>query len=302
MAAYFAEHGWKDILIAFPVNLREIEEINQLTGRIHLGLLLESLESLHGLAEGLDGQADIWIKVDTGMWRAGIWWQDREAITMLARQVCDISYLNLRGLLTHAGQTYHADSPQAIRSMYAKSCRVMNELRENLADRDIKGLEISVGDTPGCWLSIDLGAVDEIRPGNFVFFDAMMMDLGVCEVENIAVVVACPVVASHAWRNEVVIYGGAIHLSKEMIERDGQRIYGYAAFPREASWQFTSKENRVISLSQEHGVVRLSDTDFPRVHVSDLLYILPVHSCLAVAALGKILTLQGKGITTLVNR
>ena len=87
-----------------------------------------------------------------------------------------------------------------------------------------------------------------------------------------------------------------------MIERDGQRIYGYVAFLREGGWQFTSRKNYVISLSQEHGVVRLSKADFHSVHVGDLLYILPVHSCLAVAALGKYLTLQGNEISTIANR
>ncbi len=34
MAEYFAESGWKDILIAFPVNIRETEQINRLASKI----------------------------------------------------------------------------------------------------------------------------------------------------------------------------------------------------------------------------------------------------------------------------
>ncbi len=36
MARYFSGAGWSDITIAFPVNLREMEEINRLAGEIHL--------------------------------------------------------------------------------------------------------------------------------------------------------------------------------------------------------------------------------------------------------------------------
>ena len=34
MALYFAEHGWNDITIAFPVNLRQIRTINMLARQV----------------------------------------------------------------------------------------------------------------------------------------------------------------------------------------------------------------------------------------------------------------------------
>ena len=33
MAEYFANNGWKDITIAFPVNLLEIKDMNHITGQ-----------------------------------------------------------------------------------------------------------------------------------------------------------------------------------------------------------------------------------------------------------------------------
>ncbi len=76
-------------------------------------------------------------------------------------------------------------------------------------------LKLSVGDTPGCSLLPDFPGVDEIRPGNFVFYDAEQLEIGSCASNQIAVALACPIVARHPERNEVVLYGGAIHLSKE---------------------------------------------------------------------------------------
>jgi D-serine deaminase-like pyridoxal phosphate-dependent protein len=127
----------------------------------------------------------------------------------------------------------------------------------------------------------------------------MMFDLGVCAVEDIAVAVACPVVALHPQRHEAVIYGGAIHFSKEALISNGLATYGYAAFPSEHGWQFTSRENCVISSTQEHGVLRLRPSDFDRLQVGGLVDILPVHSCLTVAALKNYLTLNGEVISTL---
>ena len=125
------------------------------------------------------------------------------------------------------------------------------------------------------------------------------MTSGVCAWEEVAVAVACPVVALHPDRSEAVIYGGSIHLSKEFLEAEGQVFYGYATFPTDDDWQPGDPSSQVISLSQEHGVVRLAQADFKRLKVGDLLYILPVHSCLVVDALKSYRCLNGREISTL---
>ncbi len=73
MAEYFASCGWNDITIAFPVNLREIEKIPPLNERITLNLLVESVESVNFLEENLSAQISLFIKLDTGYHRTGIW-------------------------------------------------------------------------------------------------------------------------------------------------------------------------------------------------------------------------------------
>ncbi|HUV16413.1 MAG TPA: alanine racemase [Pelolinea sp.] len=299
MAAYFAENGWEDILIAFPVNLRELEKINELSRKVKLSLLVESIEAVEKLKESVQTTMDLWVKIDTGMHRAGIAWEDKKKVEELCLAIEQNKELYLAGLLTHAGQTYHAASHEKIIRLYQESNRQMIELQDSMSNQLKRKIEISVGDTPGCWLCDNLGAVDEIRPGNFLFFDAMMMDLGVCQPEDIAVAVACPVVAKHPERSEVVIYGGAVHLSKEYLLQSRQPIYGYAVFVNGCSWRFPGRENYVVSLSQEHGVVRLSAEEFQRIDTGDLLMILPVHSCLAVDTLGSLMDLEGNHIKTM---
>ena len=67
-----------------------------------------------------------------------------------------------------------------------------------------------MGDTPAATLCTNFNGVDEIRPGNFVFYDLMQHSLGVCAIEDIAVKMVCPVIAKHVSRNEIVIFGGAV--------------------------------------------------------------------------------------------
>jgi D-serine deaminase-like pyridoxal phosphate-dependent protein len=193
MARYFAAANWKDITIAFPINWRQIDAIRQLASQVHLELLVESPETVQMLTERLPGGADLWIKVDVGAHRTGIAWDQPEAVIALARAIASAPGLRLRGLLTHAGQTYHAGSPAAVRASYQETVERLSGLRRALEVHGLSSLEVSVGDTPSASLCQDFGAVDEIRPGNFVFYDAMMLAAGVCQAEDVAVAVASPV-------------------------------------------------------------------------------------------------------------
>ena len=95
MAQQFAQHGWKDILIAFPVNLRESAEIDKLAAEIRLSILIESIESAQHLNKRLKNKVDAWIKIDTGMHRAGIWWEKINEIIKVAQAVNSVSYTHL---------------------------------------------------------------------------------------------------------------------------------------------------------------------------------------------------------------
>ena len=61
MAVYFANGGWNDISLAFPVNIREIVQINQLAKRIQLNLVLENQEAVDFLGQHLEHELAIYI-------------------------------------------------------------------------------------------------------------------------------------------------------------------------------------------------------------------------------------------------
>lgn len=299
MACYFADAHWDNITIAFPVNWRQIDAIRQLARQVHLELLVESVETVQMLRERLPEPVDAWIKIDVGAHRTGIPWQQPEAVLELAGAIAKAPNLRLRGLLTHAGQTYHSASPVAVCRDYQETIEHLNGLRNALSSQGFSALEISVGDTPSASLCTNFGAVDEIRPGNFVFYDAMMLTLGACSAEDVAVAVACPVVARHPERQQVVVYGGAIHLSKDYLESGGRKMYGRVALPQGEGWGAPLDGAYVAALSQEHGILYLPPESFERIHLGDLVCILPAHSCLTVQVMGEYYTLQGERITTL---
>jgi D-serine deaminase-like pyridoxal phosphate-dependent protein len=296
MAAYFAAGGWDDITIAFSVNPRQLAEIDSLASSIHLELLVESAEAVDLLDRGLRHRVDAWIKVDAGAGRTGLAWNKPEQVLKLAETLRQANHLRLKGLLTHAGNTYSAPDPQAAAGLFAVSAARMNRLRQSLLAAGFEDIQVSVGDTPGCSSTTDFATVNEIRPGNFVFYDAQQLKIGSCQPADLGVALACPLVALHPERGEAVVYGGAIHLSKDTLEWEGERVYGLIAEATADGWGSLIPSGVVARVSQEHGILRLPPAALAHLKLGDLLYVIPAHSCLTAQCLGRYLSLDGHWI------
>jgi len=296
MARYFIADGWDDVTLAFSANLRQMGTMNALLERARLNLLVEAPEVEAALEAGLERRTDAWIKVDVGNLRTGIPAEQVERIVDLARAMRAGKKLAFQGILTHAGQTYHACGPDEVRRMGQAALAALVEVRVALRAAGFTEALISYGDTPSCSLLDDLAVCDELRPGNFVLFDAMQYGLGACGEEKIAAAVACPVVALHPERDTVVLYGGAVHISKETFPWQGAPAYGLVALPGERGWGPALAGARLASLSQEHGLVQVPREWFARLRVGDLLVVLPAHSCLVVDLFRRYLTLDGRSI------
>ena len=296
MARYFADHGWQDITIAFPVNLRQLPEINQLAKEVQLNLLIESMQVAEQLVSGMTHPADVWLKIDVGYHRTGLYWQDYESITAVAQTLVHAHNLNLVGLLTHAGQSYSSHSREEAIKVYETTLQRLQVSQISLRDRGIE-TAVSIGDTPTCSLVDTFDGVDEIRPGNFVFYDIMQAQIGACSVDDISVAVACPVVAKHPERGQIVVYGGAVHFSKEHLLRgDGTPTYGRLARLTQNGWEALSDASHITTLSQEHGIVQVEAYLQDRIQIGDYIVVLPIHSCLTANLLKRYLTLEGEWI------
>ena len=298
MACYFAEAGWQDILIAFSANPRQARGIDELAGRIHLELLVESAETVTFLQQRLTHAVDLWIKVDTGAHRTGIPMDHHEAIVSLANTIRRAGF-RFRGLLTHAGHSYHPADGDDVAHIYRQALDGMLRAKDVLAQRGFSDVQLSYGDTPSCTLVEDFSGLDEIRPGNFIFYDLMQLAIGVCAKEDMAVALACPVVAKHDedGMQRLVLYGGAVHLSKEALEVPGGRSYGGLARLNENGWGALLPGARLYALSQEHGLALVTPEQFETIQVGDLLAVLPVHSCLTVDLHPAYLSLNGSSIS-----
>jgi len=295
MATYFAQDHWKDITIAFPINLLEIDQINTLAAQVQLNILVESETIIPFLETHLQHEVGVFIKIDVGTHRTGIDANNIPRIEGLLQQLSASQKLQVKGLLAHAGHAYRARSKAEIETTHQASTSLMKQLKAHLSS-DFPNLILSVGDTPTCSIAKDFSGLDEIRPGNFAFYDAMQMQISSCTHEQVAVAMACPIVALHPERNELVIYGGGVHFAKDQLA-DVQlgKHFGLVVEKRDQGWGSPIPQAILQRISQEHGIIRASTDFIAKQSIGDL-----VHSCMTANLMKNYLTLQGKHITMML--
>jgi D-serine deaminase-like pyridoxal phosphate-dependent protein len=290
MARYFADE-WDDILVAFPVNINEIDTINELALKTKLHVNVEHPESVKFLSKHLKTSISIYIQVDVGYHRTGINPSNTDCINDILRIVDESDDLTFVGFYAHSGHTYNCRSVADIQKIHAKSLQKLSGLSKHFPFA-----KIALGDTPSCSVAQDFSGVDEMCPGNFVFYDLMQYQIGSCDVSQIAVALACPIVAIHKDRAELVIYGGGVHFSKERLEDSEGVIYGMVVEETNSGWGNFIPDMYVQGLSQEHGIISAPLDVIDNYQIGDHLLILPVHSCITANLMKRYLTLEGKEI------
>lgn len=291
MARHFASDGWSDITVAFPLNVRELDGVEELAGSVALGVAVDCRESLDALAAS-GAPARVWVKVDAGAGRAGVPWDQPDRASALALAASRSGCLRFAGILSHDGHTYAERSREGVRRVSVESHARMASVREAVLAAGVERCLVSTGDTPSASLCDTFEGADEIRPGNFVFNDLTQVAVGSCERHDIAVAVACPVVGVQRKRRRIVLYGGSVHLSKERLGDGAGVIYGEAL----TRWPGDDQGTPVVSVWQEHGLVEADAETLEQVSVGDLLYVLPVHSCQTCNLHRSYVTLDGEAL------
>jgi D-serine deaminase-like pyridoxal phosphate-dependent protein len=277
MAAHFVEDSWEDIIVAFPVNVLEIGTINKLAARVNLGIVAESVEATDILSTQLAHDVDVYIKIDVGTHRTGMNPENTEAISAVINKIGSCNKMSFKGFLAHAGHSYGCRSEKEIFAVHQDCMLQLSKLKAHYPEA-----LISYGDTPTCSVADVFEPVDELRPGNFCFYDLMQHQIGSCDEDEIAVAVACPVVAKHPERNEVVVYGGGVHFSKDFITEDGERTFGRVVEKTETGWGKILPEIKLDRVSQEHGIIKAPTHWIENFKIGDIVYVLPVHSCMTM--------------------
>ncbi len=283
MAEYFSMNGWNDICVAFPVGLSNMNLINSIAKSANLKVLAVDKEVVEQIDKALNESISMYIEIDPGYGRSGIRYDDFPLIEEVLSAINSSRNISFQGFYCHAGHTYKCRSKQEIVQLTDPILASLSNLKTKY------GGNICFGDTPSCSVREHFDGIDQISPGNFVFYDWMQTKTGACKAEQIAVTMHCEVVAKFPVRNEVLIHGGAVHFSKDFIvNEDGERVFGVLKSKGSASY--------IKSLSQEHGVVACSQDEFKAIKIGEIIEIYPIHSCLTANLMREYVTSTGKVI------
>ena len=303
MADYFALAGWNDITVAFPVSPFDSEIINRIAPEIELNIVFSSYKNLNSVESTIQSKVGVYIELDCGHDRSGVSPNNTREIALMVNQMVQNPYYTFRGFITHAGQTYGARTKEEVIAIHRKTLTLLTQIK-SFWKESYPNISISYGDTPSCSISEEFWAIDEIRPGNFVFYDVTQTLIGSCNTDDIAIALICPVVDVYPERGEAIIRGGAVHLSKDsIINSDNSKSFGLVCPFDGTSWGSPIDGLYIKSISQEHGVVASSNSEqIAKLKPGQLLAILPVHSCLTVDIMGEIYQSDGTSIPTMRKR
>jgi len=190
--------------------------------------------------------------------------------------------LHLRGLLSHAGQAYHAHSEADLREMATSEARTLVQLAEGARAVGIVVEELSAGATPTARYSLQQDGLTEYRAGNFAYFDRTQVGLGAATFDDCALTVLARVVSKPA-SDRIILDAGSKTLSSDGA-RGFEAAPGYGAVCRLPDGGGPASPLQVIPnllierLSEEHATVRVTDGATP-LEPGDLVRVLPNHSC-----------------------
>ncbi len=258
-----------DILVAYPVvGGNKLDRLMALPDSVRLMIGLDSADVL-GLVQRAANAADrrvrILVEIDVGLHRVGL--QTPEEAVSLAGTIRDSDGLEYAGLMFYPGQIRSPVGTQGDDLLVLS--RLLQTFYDALSAADLSPTVVSGGSTPTLWRSHEVSGLTEIRPGTCIFFDREGLAIEAAAREHLAYTVLATVV-SLSVPGQAVVDAGSKALAKEA--RGGDEGYGLL---------LDRPEVVVKALSEEHGVLDLSKTDW-RPQVGERVRIVPNHVCVSV--------------------
>ncbi|HEV2281872.1 MAG TPA: alanine racemase [bacterium] len=289
-AEVMARAGVEDVFLAYEVvGGPKLPRLLDLARKIRIRVGVDSMDVATPLADAAASagvRVDVMLEVDTGLGRCGV--APGAPLLALARAVAGSRGLRLAGIFTYRG--YRAgrvveppgdplggrprgDAAELDGSDLETAGREEGEIMVREAARlRAAGLaidDVSVGSTPTGRPAARVPGVTEVRPGTYVFNDAMQVRWGSAKPEECALAVVCRVI-SRPSRDVAVLDAGSKVLTAERgpFSSRGDSHGVLRGYP----------DCQIDRLWEEHGRVQLTE-DARRLRVGDFVEVIPAHVC-----------------------
>ena len=303
-AEYFLSCGVTDILYAVGIAPNKLEHVAALCRKgADMTLLLDSAAAADTVAakgQALGIRFAALIEIDCDGHRSGVKPGDPRLIDIGAR-LDGSKGSQLRGVMTHAGDSYNCSGVGEIRAMAERERDAVVECARQLRAAGLPCPIVSVGSTPTATFAERLEGVTEVRAGVFMFFDLFQAGLGVCTLDDIAPSVLTSVIGHQADRNWIITDAGWMALSRDRGTAKQRVDQGYGVVCDLAGRPID--DLIVADTNQEHGIIAkrnggpIDMSDFP---IGMLLRVLPNHACATAAQYPQYHVIAGEPIVEAV--
>jgi D-serine deaminase-like pyridoxal phosphate-dependent protein len=267
----FAGEGVDDFLLtAPPVGEWRLERLAALAQRVRIRVAVDSVEVVaaldracerHGLQIGY-----VW-EIDCGVGRFGTLPGPATA-ERVASALDTARHASFEGLMTFGGHAYGATTAQEIAAAAQDEHQAIVRTVRALSERGIEAPVRSVGSTPTAHAMRSGEHITEIRPGNYVFYDATQVALGVVPLERCSLSILATVTSRPA-PDRLILDSGSKALAAERLSTLTPGFGAVQGHP----------ELRVDRLYEEQAIVH---TDEPcEIPVGARLRVVPNHACAA---------------------
>jgi D-serine deaminase-like pyridoxal phosphate-dependent protein len=288
-AEQFFAAGEKDILYAVSIVPSKLERALALRRKgCDLKLIVDNVESATAVAEfgRTHGETfEVWIEIDTDGHRSGI--QPEGSLLLSVGRALHDNGVRLGGVITHAGSSYELNTPEALAAMAEQERAGCVRAAQRLREAGLPCETVSVGSTPTALAAQRLDGVTEVRAGVYVFFDLVMHNVGVCEIDEIAISVLTTVIGHQIEKGWAIVDAGWMAMSRDRGTSKQSRDYGYGQVCALDGTVMAGYQ--MIGANQEHGIVALAEEvcvdaagqcDIAgRFPIGTKLRILPNHAC-----------------------
>ena len=269
-AEVMAGAGIRDVFIANQVVTKEkLNRLAALSKKVSTSVGLDSVAAATKLsnvfaASGLN--VEYLIEINSGLNRCGVL-PGKEAVDLF-QAVNTLPALRFKGIFTHAGQVYGADSLSEVKEISLQESNIMAATAQAFAEVGTSPDIVSVGSTPTMKVWQGHEGINEIRPGNYIFHDGIQMSLGAATLQECALSILATVISRPA-PDRAVIDGGSKAFSSDRGAHGKEMASGFGLV--------LGKKATLERLSEEHGIMTLdSQID---LHIGDKVRIVPNHAC-----------------------
>jgi D-serine deaminase-like pyridoxal phosphate-dependent protein len=285
--AFFAA-GVTDITYAVGIAPQKLDRVAALRAAgCDLSVIVDSLAQARAVAEAsrrAGSAIPAHIEIDSDGHRSGVR-PDDPLLVEIGRILHEEA--ELRGVLTHGGESYHVVGESAQVDFAEQERRAAVNAAETLRAEGLPCPVVSIGSTPTAHAYAGLDGVTEVRAGVYVFFDLVQAGIGSCEIDDIALSVLTTVIGHQHDKGWTVVDAGWMALSRDRGTADQAIDQGYGVVCDESG---APLQDLIVSdVSQEHGVItqRPGTTGpAPDLPVGVRLRILPNHACATASQFG----------------